>query len=269
MAEASREPSWLGGRPKERLMDGQATPSTPSGNPRLTKAKSAMASSMSAVRCHACPARFFGSADREPGSTHPTHDAIPGRMAARGAGLRGLTSKGHDLVPDPDPGVPGDVDGPLYALVRRAALRVQRQRPLGRLAAVRGHRELVVHVDGLDPDRLADTDDAAFHGGGVTVTVEPDLAPCQGAAQRAVHSAGDGRDDVVEGGGDRGALRDAVVLAQLALYPVDHRGGHLAEISVTVAVPVLEAGLGDVFEVDGHGGLLGLVGHGQAGARFA
>ena len=48
---ASRiEPRWLTGRPNVLRMDGQATPSTPSGRPRLTKAANAMAHDEAARR---------------------------------------------------------------------------------------------------------------------------------------------------------------------------------------------------------------------------
>src|SRR5262249_11765763 len=83
-----------------------------------------------------------------------------------------------------------------------------------------------------------------------------DLAPCQGATQGAVHSPGDGGDDVIESGGDRGPLRDAIVLAQAALHAVDHRRRHLPQVGVPVAVLVLQTGSGDVLEVGGHGFLL-------------
>src|SRR5436305_2085365 len=79
----------------------------------------------------------------------------------------------------------------LDALVRRAACGMHGERPLGGLARVRRHREVVVHDDGRDADGLADTGDVAVDGGGVLGTVERDFAPCQGAGKRAVHSAGD------------------------------------------------------------------------------
>src|SRR5688500_204131 len=43
MTASRRAPRWLTGRPNVRRMDGQATPRTPSGRPRLTKAANAMA----------------------------------------------------------------------------------------------------------------------------------------------------------------------------------------------------------------------------------
>src|SRR6266436_4356359 len=78
------------------------------------------------------------------------------------------------------------------------------------------------------------------------------LAPRQGAAQRAVHSPRDGGHDVVEGGGDGRTLGDAVVFAQRALDAIDHRGGDVAQVRVTVAVPVFELRLRDVLEWISH-----------------
>jgi hypothetical protein len=45
---------------------------------------------------------------------------------------------------------------------------------------------------------------------------------------------------VVEGRGDRGALRDSVVLAQAALDAIDHGRRDVPEIGVTIAVAILE-----------------------------
>ncbi len=112
-------------------------------------------------------------------------------------GALSLSNRDH-LVADADGGVPRDRDGVLHALVRRAALGMQLERALGRFSRVRGHRQVVVDVNRLDPDRLADAGDAAIDGGLEGITIERDLAPCQGATQGAVHSAGDGRHDVVE-----------------------------------------------------------------------
>src|SRR2546428_11955221 len=131
-----------------------------------------------------------------------------------------LLPNGHRAVAGAERGVPGDADGILHALVRGTALDVDGQRTLRSLHSVRGHREVVVHVDRPDPDRLADPDDASLDGGLVGLAVERDLAPCQGASPSAVHSASDGGDDVIERRGDRRPLLGAAVLAYGALAPV-------------------------------------------------
>src|SRR5262249_50552761 len=112
--------------------------------------------------------------------------------------------------------------------------------------------QIVVHVDRLDANCPADAGNAAIDGRGEGVAVEPDLAPCQGATQRAVHSAGDGGHDVVQGRGDRRPLLGAVVVAQLALHSVDHGLRDLAQECSTVPVAVLQTRVRDVFEVLGH-----------------
>src|SRR5205823_14441665 len=124
--------------------------------------------------------------------------------------------------------------------MRGTALRMRHQGSFSGLPRLCRHGELVVHVDRLDVNGLADACDAAFHGGGEGLAVECDFAPCQGAAQGAVHSPGDGGHDVVESGRDGRTLGDPVVLAQGALHAIDHGGGDVAEIRVTIAVPELE-----------------------------
>src|SRR5712692_2200820 len=132
--------------------------------------------------------------------------------------------------------------------MRGTPLRMRGEGSLGCLARFCGHGELVVDVDGLDVDGLAYTRDPAFRRGDEGLAVECDLAPCQGAAQGAVHSPGDGGHDVVESGGDGRSLGDPVVLAQAALHAIDHGGGDVAEIRVTIAVSVLDPRARDVLE---------------------
>src|SRR5262245_51030941 len=154
--------------------------------------------------------------------------------------------------------------------MRGTALDVYVQRTLRRLYGVRGHRDVVVHVDRPDPDRLADPDDPPLDGSLVGLAVERDLAPCQGASQSAVHSASDGGDDVIERRGDRRPLFGAVILAQRSLDAVDDGFGHFTEIRVAVTALVLETRARDVLEVVGHGsGLLTSLGHAVRRAGFA
>jgi len=61
---------------------------------------------------------------------------------------------------------------------------------------------------------------------------------------------------VVEGGGDRRALREAVVGVQGALDAVDDGLGYLTQIGVAIPVTILEARAGDVLEVFRHWVLL-------------
>src|SRR5712671_5686351 len=110
------------------------------------------------------------------------------------------------LLSCPDGGGPTDGDGVLDALMSRATLRMSLQCPLGRLPGLRRDCEIVVHMDRRDADRLADPGDPPLNGRLEGVSIERDLAPCQGAAQRAVHSPGDRRHNVVEGRGDRGTF---------------------------------------------------------------
>src|SRR5262249_22473592 len=148
--------------------------------------------------------------------------------------------------------VPRHLDRALHALVRRTAERMRRQRSLGRIQRVAGHSQLVMHVDRANLDGLAVADDTALHRCREGVTIERDLAPCQGATQSAEHSAGDAGHDVVERRGDRRPFPHTVILAEDALHTIDDRLAYLAETGVPRAVLVEQASLRDVFEVVGH-----------------
>src|SRR5215831_16434464 len=104
------------------------------------------------------------------------------RITLGGSGGRAFLPEGKDLVAGPERRRPRDVNGVLHALMRRTSLGMSGQRALGRLAGLRGHAELVVHMNRFDMDGLADAGDAAFDGGTIRLAVELDLAPCQGAA---------------------------------------------------------------------------------------
>src|SRR6266446_5139588 len=142
---------------------------------------------------------------------------------------------GHHLVTDAERGVPRDRDRVLHALVGGTALRMDFERALGRLAGLQRHAEIVMDVDGFDPDSLADARDATVNSGGESLAVEGDLAPCQGATQGAVHSPRDGGNDVVERRRDRRPFLDAVVLPEASLDTVYDRFRHVSEIRVPVA----------------------------------
>ena len=126
--------------------------------------------------------------------------------------------------------------------MRRAALRMNLQRPFGRLPGLRRDCEVVVHVDRRDADRLADPLDAPFNGRLVGISIKLDFAPCQGAAQRAVHSPGDRRHNVVEGRGDRGAFLGPIVFPQGALHAVHHRLWDFSQVGPAIAVAIFEPG---------------------------
>src|SRR5262245_46973874 len=98
----------------------------------------------------------------------------------------GSSAQRDGLVAESKRGIPRDGDGVLHALMRRAALQMDLERALGRLARLGWHRDVIVDVNRLDPDRLADAGDAAVDGSLERITIERDLAPCQGATQRAV-----------------------------------------------------------------------------------
>src|SRR3989475_6695585 len=108
------------------------------------------------------------------------------------------SSKRDGLVTDPKGGIPGDVDRVLHALMRGAALGMKLEGTLGCLARLRRHGKIVVDVNRLDADRVADARDATVDSGLEGIAIKRDLAPCQGATQRAVHSARDRGHDVVE-----------------------------------------------------------------------
>src|SRR5262245_23044600 len=59
-----------------------------------------------------------------------------------------LASQSDRLISRSERCRPGDRDGVLHALMRGTALRVKRQRPLGRLSGLGGHGEVIMHVDG-------------------------------------------------------------------------------------------------------------------------
>src|SRR6266851_9128318 len=179
------------------------------------------------------------SRSRMSGRRSPSRGPIFSKSLGRSCVML-LLSNGQHLVAGLKGGRPADLDGILHALMRGTALGMRSQGPFRRFPRLRRHSELVVHVNGLDVDGLADARDPAFHGGDEGLAVEGDLAPCQGAAQGAVHSPGDGSHDVVEGRGDRWALRDSVVLAQAALDAIDHGRRDVPEIGVTIAVAILE-----------------------------
>src|SRR5713101_7029747 len=85
------------------------------------------------------------------------------------------------LLSCPDGGGPTDGDGVLDALMSRAALRMSLQCPLGRLPGLRRDCEVVVHMNRRDAARLAVPRVAPLNGRLVGVSIELDLAPCQGA----------------------------------------------------------------------------------------
>src|SRR6266852_7814704 len=204
------------------------------------------------VACRSCTAPLW-SGRRTSGKGSPSRGPIVANSLGR-RGIRCFFLYRQRLVAGLERGRPGDLYGVLDALMRGTALRMRHQGALSCLPRVCGNGELVVHVDGLDVNGLADARDAAFHGGSEGVAVKCDFAPCQGAAQGAVHSPGDGGHDVVESGRDGWPLGDPVVLAQAALHAVDHGGGDVAEIRVTIAVPVLKTRARDVLEWIRHEG---------------
>ena len=166
----------------------------------------------------------------------------------------GVAPERDDAVSHAKLRIPRDGDRVLDALVRGAAGGVHGQRPLGGFLRIGRHRDVVVHGDRDDADGLAHAGDATVGGGGVARAIERDLAPCQGAGKRAVHSAGDAGDDMVQRRGDGRRLRlHAVVLLQRPLHAVDDGLRHLAEPGVTRAVAILEARARDVFEGLTHG----------------
>src|SRR5207247_10864295 len=86
---------------------------------------------------------------------------------------------------------PGDVDRVLHALMRGAALGMKLEGTLGCLARLRRHSKIVVDVNRFAADRVADARDATVDSGLEGIASQRNLAPCQGAKQRAVHSARD------------------------------------------------------------------------------
>ena len=90
---------------------------------------------------------------------------------------------------------------------------MEAERPFGGFSRFDGHRQIVVHVNRLDADRVADPGNTPRDRRLEAIAIERDLAPCQGATQCAVHSAGDGGDDMIQCRGDRRPFFGAVVLA--------------------------------------------------------
>lgn len=111
---------------------------------------------------------------------------------------------------------PRDRDRRLHALVRRAACRVHRHRPLRDFPLLFRDGKMVGHVDLRDPDRLARSVfplNRPLDVRGICAAVEVDLAGSQGPCERAVESASHRRDNMVQGGRDRWrAFFGAVVL---------------------------------------------------------
>src|SRR5262249_38517988 len=103
-----------------------------------------------------------------------------------------------------------------------------------------------------DAAGLAEADDPAFPGRPERFAIVCDLAPCQGATQSAVHSAGHGRDDVIQRRGDRRPFRDTVIVAELALHAVDDRLADVAEVGVAKATLVLQSSARDVLKLVSH-----------------
>src|SRR3989475_4731631 len=156
------------------------------------------------------------------------------------------SSKRDGLVTDPKGGIPGDVDRVLHALMRGAALGMKLEGTLGCLARLRRHGKIVVDVNRLDADRVADARDATVDSGLEGIAIKRDLAPCQGATQRAVHSARDRGHDVVERRGHWRSFLSAVILTERSLDTVDDGFRNFAEIGVAGTVAVLEAGAAKV-----------------------
>src|SRR5438094_1790398 len=137
--------------------------------------------------------------------------------------------------------------------MRGAALGMKLEGTLGCLARLRRHGKIVVDVNRLEADRVADARDATVDSALEGIAIKRDLAPCQGATQRTVHSARDRGHDVVERRGHWRSFLSAVILAERSLDTVDDGFRHIAEIGVAVTVAVLEAGLRNVLEFVSHG----------------
>src|SRR5437899_11150365 len=107
--------------------------------------------------------------------------------------------------------------------MRGAALGMKLEGTLGCLARLRRHSKIVVDVNRLDADRVADARDATVDSGLEGIAIKRDLAPCQGATQRAVHSARDRGHDVVERRGHWRSFLGAVILTERSLDTVRRR----------------------------------------------
>src|SRR3989441_5906344 len=133
--------------------------------------------------------------------------------------------------------------------MRGAALGMKLEGTLGCLARLRRHGKIVVDVNRLDADRVADARNATVDSGLEGIAIKRDLAPCQGATQRAIHSARDRGHDVVERRGHWRSFLGAVILTERSLDTVDDGFRHIAEIGVAGAVAGLEAGHGKVIQI--------------------
>src|SRR2546428_3486432 len=126
--------------------------------------------------------------------------------------------------------------------MRGATLGMKLEGTVGCLARLRRHGKIVVDVNRLDADRVADARDATVDSGLEGIAIKRDLAPCQGATQRAVHSARDRGHDVVERRGHWRSFLSAVILTERSLDTVDDGFRNFAEIGVAVNLAGLQAG---------------------------
>src|SRR5206468_1323419 len=137
--------------------------------------------------------------------------------------------------------IPCDFDGVFHTLMHRTTLRMKAQSAFSGLTILFPHCKLVVDVNGFDPDRFADTGDAAVHRRFEGIAIKSDLTPCQGATQCAVHSAAGCGNDMVERRGDRRSFFSSVILAERSLDAINDRLGYLAKKCVAVAITILQA----------------------------
>src|SRR5437016_12279740 len=116
--------------------------------------------------------------------------------------------------------------------MRGAALGMKLEGTLGCLARLRRHGKIVVDANRLDADRVADARDATVDSGLEGIAIKRDLAPCQGATQRAVQSARDRGHDVVERRGHWRAVLSAGMLTERSLDSGDDGFRNLVETGV-------------------------------------
>lgn len=115
----------------------------------------------------------------------------------------GVGGKGSALWLDLlDIRIPLDVDAPRHALVSRTPSRVDRQCPVGGLAFVRRHRQVIFHPDIGDDHHTIQVADVALDIGIELTRLVRDPARCQRASQCAGQSAPDGGNEVVQRGRD-------------------------------------------------------------------
>src|SRR3989475_4024264 len=133
--------------------------------------------------------------------------------------------------------------------MRGAALGMKLEGTLGCLARLRRHGKIVVDVNRLDADRVADARDATVDSGLEGIAIKRDLAPCQGATQRAVHSARDRGHDVVERRGHWRSFLGAVILTERSLDTRDDGFRNFAEIGVAGTLAGLEAGMWKIIRI--------------------